>query len=298
MSILRISMDQWQAFVTVVREDGYQNASLKLNLTQPSISYSIKKIEQLLGVKLFEIQGRKSMLTSHGRELYVYAARLIQFAAEIEQKAEGKIIKIEHRIRLAVDEIFPVDILMQALSEFSTTVEHSTVTIVRGILSGPCDMLEKGEADIAITYKHPKDIIAEAFFETKSAIYASENHRLSKLGSTRTLTQSDLVLERQIIVMDTSKRNSIDIGWLNPANAWYVDDLEMKLQLVAHGLGYSWLNEEFVTSRKLNLNKLNLDVGSSRQHKLYLAYKENENMGDAHLNLIKLLKKYVSTAKR
>ena len=32
-------------------------------------------------------------------------------------------------------------------------------------------MLEKDDVDIAITYKHPKDIIAEAFFETTSALF-------------------------------------------------------------------------------------------------------------------------------
>lgn len=292
MSLLRISMEQWQAFVSVVKEDGYLNASLKLNKTQPSVSYSIQKIESLLNVKLFEIQGRKSVLTKQGSELYVYAVKLVQLAGHIEQKAEGKINKIEQRIKLAVDEIFPITILMQALTEFGKSIEDTTIIISRGILSGPCDMFEKHEADIAITYKHPKNIIAESFFETTSAIYASPSHRLSALSKNKILNQSELILERQIIVMDSNQANSLDVGWLNPVNAWYVDSLEMKLQLVMHGLGYSWLNEDFVMNKQLNLTRLNLDVGSTRKHKLYLAYREKENMGDASLLLIELIRKH------
>jgi DNA-binding transcriptional LysR family regulator len=294
MSLLRVSMEQWQTFVSVVKEDGYINASLKLNKTQPSVSYSIQKIEQMLDVKLFEIQGRKSVLTKQGRELYIYAARLIQLATDIEEKAKGRCHEIEQRIRLAVDEIFPVSILISALREFSALENDTTVTIFRGILSGPCDMLEKDEVDIAITYKHPKNIIAEPLYENVSIIVASPEHRLSALSKIRALNQNDLIVNRQIIVMDSNRRNSIDYGWLNTENAWYVDSLEMKLQLLVSGLGYSWLSEEIVTSRQLNLSRLNLDIGNIRNHKLYLAYAAKENLSRASALFVELLKKHAS----
>lgn len=291
MSLLRISLEQWQTFVLVVREGGYLNASLKLNKTQPSVSYSIQKIEQILNIQLFKIQGRKSVLTKQGSELYQYAAGLIQLASDIELKAEGKINKIESRIRLAVDEIFPKEVLMRALNEFSELTNETTVIVSGGILSGPCDMLEKNEADIAITYKYPKDVIGEDFYETSSTLYASQTHRLSQLN--RILNQSDLALERQIIVMDDNRKNSIDFGWLNISNAWYVNSLELKFEMLIYGLGYAWLNEEYIVRRPCNLVKLDLDVGSVRYHKLFLAYRSYKNLGENAQLLIEILKKYV-----
>lgn len=290
MSLLRISLEQWQTFVAVVREGGYLNASLKLNKTQPSVSYSIQKIEHLLNIKLFEIQGRKSVLTKQGKELYQYAAGLIQLAHDIELKAEGKINQIETRIRLAVDEIFPKEILMQALKEFSELTNETTVIVSSGILSGPSDMLEKNEADIVITYKYPKDLIAENFYETSSALYASPTHRLSQLN--RKLNQSDLALERQIIVMDDNRKNSVDFGWLNISNAWYVNSLELKFEMLKHGLGYAWLNEEYVASKLWDLVKLDLDVGSVRYHKLFLAYRSSDKLGKNSQLLIEVLRKH------
>jgi len=236
------------------------------------------------------MQGRKSILTKQGRELYQYAASLVQLASDIEQKAEGKIKKFEHRIRLCVDEIFPKEILMQALDEFSTLTEETTVIVLQGLLSGPSDRLEKNEADIVITYKHPKDIICEEFYVTNSALFASPTHRLNLLN--RTLNQSDLHRERQIIVMDENQKNSLDIGWLNPTNAWYVNSLELKFQMLMHGLGYAWLNEEYVANRQSNLVKLKLDIDSIRHHKLYLACRSHDNIGENSQLLIKLLKKY------
>lgn len=277
MSLIRISLEQWQTFVAVVKEGGYLNASQMLNKTQPSITYSIQKIEQLLGITLFEIQGRKSVLTKQGKDLYEYASQLVRLASDIEKKAQGKINKIEYQICLAIDEIFPIQKLMPVLDEFSVQHPESTVVIKRGILSGPCDLLEREEADIAITFKHPKHIIAEEFYTTSSALYASSRHRLSLLD--RTLNQSDLVIDRQIIVMDDNQKQALDFGWLNPTNAWYVDSLEMKFHLINDGLGYGWLNEEYVASQTNDLVKLNCETGNVRHHQLFLAYRSWEALG-------------------
>lgn len=84
----------------------------------------------------------------------------------------------------------------------------------------------------------------------------------------------------------------MDIGWINMSNAWYVNSLELKLAMLVHGLGYSWLNEEYIASKPSNLVKLDLDIGSIRQHKLFLAYR-SDTLGENARLLIKLLKKHV-----
>ena len=119
MSLLRVSLEQWQAFIAVVKEGGYANASKKLHKSQPTLSYLVKKIEDTLNVTLFKLVGRKSELTPTGKKLYHYALKLIRMAYEIELQAHGEHIDIEPQIRLAVDEIYPLKRLMAALTEFS-----------------------------------------------------------------------------------------------------------------------------------------------------------------------------------
>mgnify|MGYP001132335507 CR=1 FL=1 len=46
----RITLDQWGALVAVVEAGGYAQASSRLHRTQSTVTYTIKKLEDLLGV--------------------------------------------------------------------------------------------------------------------------------------------------------------------------------------------------------------------------------------------------------
>jgi LysR family transcriptional activator of nhaA len=62
-------------FWTAVRESGVSRAAAKLRLAQPTVSAQIKLLEEALGDKLFERQGRTLVLTDVGRLVYRYATR-------------------------------------------------------------------------------------------------------------------------------------------------------------------------------------------------------------------------------
>ncbi len=167
---------------------------------------------------------------------------------------------------------------------------HTRIILTRGILSGPADKLQTKQADIAITFKYPNDVISEHLITLTSAPFAAINHPLHQLN--RPLNESDLVVERQIILMDTNQRQSIDIGFLSKANAWYVDTLEMKLQMLEHGLGYAWINEQFVADRQTTIKQLHFERDVVRHHSLYIAYRDSPlPLGPASQLLIQLLKK-------
>jgi len=284
MSLLRVSLEQWQALVAVVQEGGYANASEKLYKSQPTLSYLIKKIEESLNVSLFTLVGRKSELTDVGKKLYFYAIRLLNLAQEVEHQAKDEQNEIESEIRLMVDEIYPISLLMSALSHFSALEFNTRIVLTRGILSGPLDALQAKRADIAITYKYPHDVLAEYLITVTRAPFAAPHHPLHHLG--RPIREQDLLLERQIIVRDTNQIKSMDVGFLSPENAWTVDSLEMKLQMLIHGLGYAWMNEQFVKERQAALKMLPFAEKAIHEHSLYIAYRE---LGPAGLKLIQLL---------
>ena len=81
---LRITLDQWRALVAVVDGGTYANAASTLHKSQSSVTYLVQKLESQLGVKVFEAQGRKSVLTPTGQLLYRRASMLIEEAAGVE----------------------------------------------------------------------------------------------------------------------------------------------------------------------------------------------------------------------
>src|SRR5207253_806575 len=88
MAASRISLDQWRALLAVVDEGAYAKAAKALHKSQSSVTYAVQKLESLLGVKAFKIQGRKANLTPTGELLYRRARYLLDEAAGLEQAAK------------------------------------------------------------------------------------------------------------------------------------------------------------------------------------------------------------------
>ena len=58
----QISLDQWRSLIAVVDAGSYAQASELLHKSRSAVTYAVQKIESLLDVKAFEIQGRKAKL--------------------------------------------------------------------------------------------------------------------------------------------------------------------------------------------------------------------------------------------
>lgn len=80
----RSSLAQWQVLHAVVDHGSFAGAAEHLGLTQPAISYSIAKLEDLFTVSLFKQSGRKAYLTEAGRELLERSRLLLDLATELE----------------------------------------------------------------------------------------------------------------------------------------------------------------------------------------------------------------------
>jgi LysR family transcriptional activator of nhaA len=70
-------------FFTVARDGSIVRAAETLRLTQPTISGQIKALEDALGERLFERQGRRLVLTETGRVVYRYASEIFALGREL-----------------------------------------------------------------------------------------------------------------------------------------------------------------------------------------------------------------------
>ena len=104
-----IALDQWRALIAVVDSGGYAQAADALHKSQSSVTYAVQKIESVLGVSAFEIQGRKAVLTSTGHMLYRRALALVGEAGDLELAARKLSAGWEAEIGLAVEVLYPPD---------------------------------------------------------------------------------------------------------------------------------------------------------------------------------------------
>ncbi|MNW26925.1 HTH-type transcriptional regulator CysL [compost metagenome] len=87
--------EDMSAFAVVVEQSSLNKASKLLNLSQPALSRKIAKLEEELGVRLFDRRGKRLELTSTGRFVYTFALeqrqRQLRFLNKLSQyKHEGQ----------------------------------------------------------------------------------------------------------------------------------------------------------------------------------------------------------------
>jgi len=86
---------QLQVFLSVYRNKSFSAASRELNLSQPSVSTHIKKLEDELGVSLFDRIGRRTSPTKEGTLLFSRAEELVSRLSDIKTDlaASGKEVR-------------------------------------------------------------------------------------------------------------------------------------------------------------------------------------------------------------
>lgn len=100
---LMLDLKGLDTFVWVARLGGFRAAAERLNTTQPAISARIAQLEAELGVKLFDRENRRAVLTPKGLEALDYAERILALKTELYQRVSDK-KAIKGIIRLGVAE--------------------------------------------------------------------------------------------------------------------------------------------------------------------------------------------------
>ncbi|MGQ3888823.1 LysR family transcriptional regulator [Legionella sp. CNM-1927-20] len=284
----KVTLEQWRVLQTIVEEKSFAKAAQKLHKSQSSISYALMKLQESLGIQVMDLQGRKAVLTEQGIQILNMSKQLTRLAKNIENTAHNFKSNYEKILRLAVDEIFPPKILLKILHQFGLSNTQTRIILKHGLLSGPSELLTNGEAEIAIISKIPEGYLGDKLMDIESIPYAHIDSPLHQ----KELTLEDLYNERYIIAQDSGIKNQRNEGWLGSEFHWKVSSMEMKIQCVAHGIGFSWLPKQLVENRNLPIKPLYLKQDNIRTYPLYLVHHNPQEIGPSAQQLIDLFQEY------
>lgn len=290
----RITLEQWRALLAVVDHGGYAQAADALHKTQSSVSYAIHKMEDLLGLKVLQVKGRKAALTSTGTVLVRRARQLVGEAGELEAAAQRLAEGWEAEVRIAVDHLFPVDCLFHALDAFSAQAPNCRIQLHETVLSGNEDALLQGDVDLAITPIVPVGFLGEPLLPLRFIAVAHPDHPLHRLG--RELTYRDLLQHRQLVVRDSGHRHQRDAGWLAAEQRWTLTHMSSSIRAACMGLGFAWFPEHAIEQHlsERRLKPLPLREGAMRHTHLQLVYADRDYAGPATQALARLLREGVN----
>lgn len=296
MNRSRVTLDQWQALVAVVDAGGYAQAAEELHRTQSTISYAVRKIEEQLGVDVFELEGRRAALTEAGRVLYRRGKALLRESERVERTATALAEGQEPELRLAVEIVFPTWLLLQCLQRFAEERPDTRIELYESVLGGTEELLGEGQVQLAICSRVPPGYVGDPLMHVRFIAVAAPSHPLHQLG--RTLTHQDLREHRHLFVRDTATRRGTDTAREITEQRWTVSHKATSIRAACMGLGFAWYAEDLIREELASdqLRPLPLSEGGERWATLYLATADPDTVGPGARRLVEIIREAVATS--
>jgi len=294
LSAPKISLDQWNALVSVVESGGYAKASTRIHKSQSTLSYAIQKMERLLGIKVFEIKGRKAELTLAGQQLYARAKALLDDATRAERVASAMAAGWEAEVRIAVEIVFPTWVLLQCFAKFGEERPQTRIELYESVLGGTAEALLEGRVDLAIGPTIPPGLAGDPLMHVRFVLAAHPAHPLHQLG--RPLLAADLRAHRHLVIRDTGSRR-VRATSIIADQRWTVSNKATSIRAATLGLGFAWFPEDSIREELEagQLKVLPLREGAERYGTLYLIYADRDAAGRGARRLGEIIRERVAS---
>ncbi len=234
--MLYITLRQYEYIEAVADAGSLTNAADRLNVSQPSLSVAITRVEQRLGKAIFiRKKGAAIQITPFGHQVIAEARKLLKQAARLELKAHT-----EAAFNLTCFEDIAPWYLAPALDRLESEFPTMTFRAREGRFNDLANDLSQGRSDIAISYDvgFKEDFDKRVIRQVAPAAFLPANHPLAQRSS---VELSELISDPMILFNENQSERFIrqlfaDLH-LTPTVRQRVTSLEMMRSLVAHGFG-------------------------------------------------------------
>jgi DNA-binding transcriptional LysR family regulator len=238
----RINADSLRTFLEVARVEHLGKASEALGADPSTVSRKIARLEQEIGVPLFERIGRSIRLTRAGQRFVGRAERLLSDLRDAVADAEGAVSAESGEVRVGFLHTVGARWLPERLARFLQAhpgvrfilEEGTTAEVASGVLAGDFDLGILGPPPV-----NTPDLEIVPLFRERVAVVVPVGHRLSGRTSCalNELADEPLILPRS----RSGLRKVIDDAFasqgLTTKVAYEGDDFSIVQGLVEAGLG-------------------------------------------------------------
>ena len=203
-----MDIKQLMYFISIVEHHSFSDAAKSLFITQPTLSQTVKKLEQEFNTRLFIHDSTKKQLTTSGQLLYKEGKILVKNFEQLTQQMHQLQTTSKKSIRIGLPTLFAME-FMPLFSNYMFSHPSVELTMVQGGSYELQQKLAKGEIDLGILSfpKYESTITLEPFSNPKLgydiSVVVSKNHVLvnrSSLTFEELATQSFSTLPNQYIL--------------------------------------------------------------------------------------------------
>jgi DNA-binding transcriptional LysR family regulator len=240
----RLTLESLEVLDAIDRRGSFAAAAVELHRVPSAITYSIRQLEETLGVQVFDRRGHRAVLTQAGEELLAEGRRLLRAATDLECRVQQVAKGWEAELRIALDTMVPLQRFLDAVTGFYAENSGTRLRISHEVLGGTWDAIVSGRADLAVGAagdapagrSYPTRLLAPI----EMVFVAAPTHPIC--DAPRPLSDDAILAHRAVSIGDTSRLlPSRTVGLLAGQDVFTVPSLEAKVAAHVAGLGVGFL---------------------------------------------------------
>ena len=258
--MINYTLKQLYSFEAVVRLGGFTSASKELHITQPAVYMQVQQLQENIGAKLFNVNGKTITSTFIGKKIYETAVRAINVVENSKLEIDQNLNPDSGHLQIAVATTansFVSRLLSRFKKEYPKMTFYIDVTNRHALL----DNLKNNNADLVIMGEPPKNIplISSAFMKNPLiAIVHPDNELLTKKNISIKDLNKEILLTREI---GSGTRITVErFTGLDFNSDIQINSNEAIVEAVQAGLGIGFVSKHSVNLQLKNNIIKQLDV--------------------------------------
>ena len=176
-----VTLRQLRTFKTVADLSSFSLAAQRLRLSQPSVSYQVKELEEALGVPLLDRLNKRVQLTEAGTVVYDYARRMLDVLDEASVAIEEMRGIQRGTLRVGASTTVGIYLLPAALGAFKKLHPGLVISLEIGTRDRVQEQVLRNELDLAVVGPALKDaeLAIIPFLSDELIVVAPAGHTLA-----------------------------------------------------------------------------------------------------------------------
>jgi DNA-binding transcriptional LysR family regulator len=288
-----ITIEALETLDAIDRRGSFAKASEEMNKATSAVSYSVQRLEEQLGITLFQRQGRRSVLTPAGQLVLTEGREILQTTARLVNQAKEIATGWEPRISIALESLQPYSVFFGVLRRFLEEYPTMEIDVIESVLNGGWEALDQGRVDLLVgspgAVPQQKGYRAIPVSSTALVPVIAASHEMAAIASNTELLATKLVTLRRVITHDTSLTEvSRSAGLSSEGRKFYVQNIDQKVEAILAGIGIGHLPRQRVQKHLDTGELIELSLGESPSSENFIAWKVS-NKGRGLQALTRLL---------
>lgn len=278
---MKLTLEQLETLDAIARRGSFAAAAEELHRVPSAVTYTVRQLEERVGVAVFDRSGHRARLTPVGELLLKEGRHLLGAATDLERRVQRFATGWEPEFRVAVSDLYSMEDLWPMVGDFYRDAAGTRLVFRREVFAGCWDALLDDRADLVIGA--PGDGPGAGGYHAKKlgelawCFAVSPDHPLA--NALQPVPAVELEKHRVVAAEDSSRLlPRRQAGIRRSQEVFNVPDLQTKLSAQLAGVGAGFLPGRLVGKYVAAGELVLLDVEEPKAPTpLWLAWRSGES---------------------